>query len=142
MFTHQNGLWKSAFWVIWLKEEQSFWWYVSCVYPIYPIYISLLQTHNIGLVKSHAEFVVSMGSDGRILAQGSFSEVLSHDAKLRREFSENIKEVEKAEEELDTTDPDQVVKGDGKLIVEEESGVGHLSWAAGKFLSGTKRQRA
>lgn len=94
-----------------------------------------LQTHNVGLVRTHAEFVVSMGSDGHVLAQGSFSEVLSHDAKLRRELFDNVKKLEKAEDEIDITDPDQVMKGDGKLIVEEESGVGHLSWSAGKSLS-------
>ncbi|KIJ55945.1 hypothetical protein M422DRAFT_239116 [Sphaerobolus stellatus SS14] len=57
----------------------------------------------------------------------------SHNDKLRRAVSDNQKEVEKADQEVDSNDPDEV-KGasDGKLIIEEETGVGHLSWASMK----------
>ncbi|KIJ34155.1 hypothetical protein M422DRAFT_35218 [Sphaerobolus stellatus SS14] len=74
----------------------------------------IMVTHNVSLAGPHADFVVSMGSDGRVLAQGSFSDVLSHNDKLRRAVADDRKEVE-------------------KLVVEEETGVGHLSWASLKM---------
>ncbi|KIJ48474.1 hypothetical protein M422DRAFT_247819 [Sphaerobolus stellatus SS14] len=94
----------------------------------------IMVTHNVSLAGPHADFVVSLGSDGRVLAQGSFSEVLSHNDKLRRAVSENLKEVEKADQEVDSNDPDEVkTTSDGKLVVEEESGIGHISWASLKM---------
>ena len=86
------------------------------------------------MVGPHADFVVSLGSDGRVLAQGSFSDVLSHNTKLRQAVSDNMKQVKKADQEVDGDNPDEVKDAsDGKLVVEEESGVGHLSWASCEF---------
>ena len=105
-----------------------------------PFETAALQTHNVSLAGPHADFVVSLGSDGRVLAQGSFSEVLSHNDKLRRAVSDNLKQVKKADQEVDGNDPDEV-KGvsDGKLVVEEESGIGHLSWASCEFILPVKQ---
>ncbi|KIJ23038.1 hypothetical protein M422DRAFT_105687, partial [Sphaerobolus stellatus SS14] len=94
----------------------------------------IMVTHNVSLIGPHADFVVSLGIDARILAQGSFSEVLSHNDKLRRAVLENLKQVEKVDQEVDNNDPDEVkAVSDGKLVVEEESGIGHLSWASLKM---------
>lgn len=100
----------------------------------------IMVTHNVSMLGPHADFVVSLGSDGRVATQGSFDEVLSHSSKLRREVSENLKEVEKADQEVDVEADgngpgDSAVKGasDGKLVLEEESGVGHLSWVSLKM---------
>lgn len=94
-----------------------------------------LQTHNVSMVGPRADFVVSLGSDGRVLARGSFSEVLSRNTKLRRAVSDNLKQVEKANQEVDGDNMDEVEDAsDGKLVVEEESGIGHLSWASREFI--------
>lgn len=76
-----------------------------------------------------AEFVVSLGNDGRILSQGSLSKVLAKDKKLSAEVAEETKEIEKAEHAVDIIDPDsERKKPDGKLIVAEEISEGHVGW--------------
>ncbi|KAI0918361.1 hypothetical protein AcV5_002367 [Taiwanofungus camphoratus] len=89
----------------------------------------ILVTHNIAMAIPISEFVVSLGTDGRILSQGGLSNALAKDDKLAAAVAEEIKEIEKAEEEVDQIIP-EVKQADGKLIVAEEISEGHVSWQA------------
>ncbi|KAI0832850.1 multidrug resistance-associated ABC transporter [Trametes gibbosa] len=94
----------------------------------------LLVTHNVAMASPVAEFVVSLGTDGRIASQGTLSKVLAKDKKLSEELAEEREELKKMENEVDQpAEPDEEVtlpKGDGKLIVAEEIAEGHISWPA------------
>lgn len=78
-----------------------------------------------------SEFVVSIGSDGQILSQGSISDALAKNSKLKAEVAEEKQKEEKAEQDIDANQEAEARKEEGKLIVEEESGEGHISWGSG-----------
>ncbi|TCD68834.1 hypothetical protein EIP91_009701 [Steccherinum ochraceum] len=99
----------------------------------------LLVTHNVAMTSSIADFIVSMGSNGRILSQGSLSSALAKDKKLSKELKEETKQIEKIEHEVDPvepTAPEASKPTDGKLIVAEEISEGHVGWAALKMWFG------
>ena len=82
-----------------------------------------------------ADFVISLGTDGRVASQGTLSKVLAKDHKLFEEVAEEREELKKAEDEVDAVDPDSEdapKKSDGKLVVAEEVSEGHVSWSARK----------
>ncbi|KZP30958.1 P-loop containing nucleoside triphosphate hydrolase protein [Athelia psychrophila] len=87
----------------------------------------ILVTHNIAMVSPIADFVVSLGADGRVLSQGSVSEALAKDETLVLEAEEDRQALEKADAEID---PKVEAKTNGKLIVAEDIAEGHVSWAA------------
>ena len=90
-----------------------------------------LQTHNVAMASPVADFVVSLGTDGRVASQGSMSKVLAKDKGLSKEIDEENKVIEKAEHTVDDQQPvEESKKSDGKLIVAEEISVGHISWPA------------
>ncbi|KAI0076666.1 multidrug resistance-associated ABC transporter [Panus rudis PR-1116 ss-1] len=95
----------------------------------------ILVTHNIAMTSPLAEFVVSMGPDGRILSQGTLSNALAKDKTLSAELAQDKKAIEKDEERSKDADPAQnkPKDGKGKLIVEEEVEVGHVGWHAMKL---------
>ncbi|KAH9911177.1 P-loop containing nucleoside triphosphate hydrolase protein [Epithele typhae] len=97
----------------------------------------VLVTHNVAMVSPIADFVVDMGADGRIVSQGSLSTALAHDTKLLKELKQDEEEMKKASQELDAEedeDEDQEAKKDaGKLVVEEETELGHVGWDALKL---------
>ncbi|CAL1696193.1 unnamed protein product [Somion occarium] len=94
----------------------------------------LLVTHNIALAGPIADFVVSLGPDGRILSQGSLSRALAKNKKLAVEMMEETDELKKHETEIDYEVPDAFPsKSDGKLIVAEEIAEGHVGWSALKL---------
>ncbi|KAH8086646.1 hypothetical protein BXZ70DRAFT_549376 [Cristinia sonorae] len=96
----------------------------------------ILVTHNVAMTSSIADFIVSMGSNGRILSQGSLSKALAKDKKLSAELKEETKQIEKAEHEIDPVETEPVEaskKADGKLIVAEEISEGHVGWPALKM---------
>lgn len=108
--------------------------------------LSIVQTHNVNMVVPIADFVVSLGSDGQILSQGTMSDALAKNSKLRQEIAKEKAFEEKAEQEeafeaFEGATPDQVVpaqkeeKKDGKLILEEETAEGHISWNSSEFFS-------
>lgn len=78
-----------------------------------------------------------MGSDGRILSQGSLSSALSRDSRLLKEIEEEQKELEKADQEIDkvveTEKADAAKVSSGKLVVAEEVEEGHVGWKASKL---------
>ena len=90
----------------------------------------VIQTHNVAMVSPIADFVVDMGSDGRIVSQGTLSNALAHDAKLLKELRHEQEEMEKAKQELDqeTPEDENAKQAAGKLIVEEETELGHVGW--------------
>ncbi|KAI0750650.1 hypothetical protein C8Q80DRAFT_1097969 [Daedaleopsis nitida] len=93
----------------------------------------ILVTHNVAMASPIADFVVSLGTDGRVQSQGSLSKVLAKDDKLAEELAEEREEIEKAVHEIDAVQPDETdapKKGDGKLVVSEEISEGHVSWQA------------
>ncbi|OCH87310.1 P-loop containing nucleoside triphosphate hydrolase protein [Obba rivulosa] len=94
----------------------------------------ILVTHNVAVASSVAEFVVSMGTDGRIASQGALSRILAKDPEFSAQVKEESQEIEKAEE-VDEANLDAPARNgsDGKLIVEEEIAIGHIGWPAMKL---------
>ncbi|KAH9921468.1 P-loop containing nucleoside triphosphate hydrolase protein [Fomitopsis serialis] len=93
----------------------------------------LLVTHNVAMASPIADFVVSLGTDGRIASQGTLSKVLAKDKELSKEIEEENKEIEKAEHTVDDQQPnEEPKKSDGKLILSEEVSVGHI-WFLGHW---------
>lgn len=83
------------------------------------------------MTSSIADFVVSMGTDGRILSQGSISDALAKDTTLAKAVTEEQRKEQKAETQIDDNTPE--TKNDeeaGKLVMEEETALGHLSWSS------------
>jgi ABC-type glutathione transport system ATPase component len=103
----------------------------------------LLVTHNVAMTAGIADYVVSLGVDGRVRAKGSVEEALKRDSKLKKEVAQEEKELKKAEKEEKSGDvaaePEgeapQAGQGDGKLIMKEEVAEGHVSWAAREWFS-------
>lgn len=87
------------------------------------------------MVSPVADFVVAMGSDGRILSQGSLASALERDSELLKEITEERAEIEKAEQEVTTLKPEAVeaTKITGKLVVAEEMEDGHVGWTACEY---------
>ncbi|KAI1795060.1 hypothetical protein LXA43DRAFT_1080347 [Ganoderma leucocontextum] len=93
----------------------------------------ILVTHNVAMASPIADFVVSLGTDGRVTSQGTLSKVLAKDHKLSEEVAEEREELKKADDEVDAVEPDSEdapKKSDGKLVVAEEISEGHVSWSA------------
>lgn len=89
------------------------------------------QTHNVSMASPIADFVVALGTDGRITSQGSIASALEHDQKLAAEVAKEEAELEKAGATVDEQTPNEAPTQDtGKLVVEEEVAVGHVGWQA------------
>ncbi|OSD04848.1 P-loop containing nucleoside triphosphate hydrolase protein [Trametes coccinea BRFM310] len=103
----------------------------------------ILVTHNVAMVSPVAHFVVDMGSDGRILSQGSLESALARDANLLSEVKEEQEVLEKAELDLDVEKPDAAAtkQAAGKLVVAEEREQGHVGWTALKLFLGNMSNR-
>lgn len=72
-----------------------------------------------------------MGSDGRILSQGSLSNALAKDVKLSEEAADDSRAIEQADEVIDeSTKGNPATKSDGKLVMSEEVSEGHVGWSA------------
>ncbi|KAI9434174.1 hypothetical protein H4582DRAFT_2177883 [Lactarius indigo] len=98
----------------------------------------LLVTHNVAMASPLADYVVSLGKDGRIASRGSVSDALKKDKTLAKELAKGARAIEDNEEKIDSVKPDETVKSaDGKLILTEEIAEGHVSWDAVKlFING------
>ncbi|KAH9939278.1 uncharacterized protein BXZ73DRAFT_99482 [Epithele typhae] len=91
----------------------------------------ILVTHNVALASPIADYVVSLGTDGRVSSQGTLSKVLTGDAELSKELAQEEAELKKTQEAVDDAEFEAVTtKSDGKLIVAEEIAEGHVSWSA------------
>ncbi|CAE6514065.1 unnamed protein product [Rhizoctonia solani] len=98
----------------------------------------LIVTHSVAMVSEVADFVVSLGTSGRIVSQGYVSEVLRANAGFRAEFEkEKYAEAAAVTEVIDGIEEERpkntIKKGDGKLMVEEEVTTGHVGWPAIKL---------
>ncbi|KAJ7773843.1 hypothetical protein B0H16DRAFT_1510188 [Mycena metata] len=84
----------------------------------------ILVTHNIAMTSKLADFVVSVGSDGRVHGQVATEKVLA-------QVSKDQAIVQAVEQELDSTaSTEKITEGTGKLVVAEEIEIGHVSWEA------------
>ncbi|TFK78157.1 P-loop containing nucleoside triphosphate hydrolase protein, partial [Polyporus arcularius HHB13444] len=105
----------------------------------------ILVTHNVAMVSPVADFLVDIGSDGRILSQGSLSAALSKDSKLLKEVEEEQQVLEKVEQEIDpsaeTEKAAEAQQRTGKLTVAEEIQEGHVGWDAVKLFLANVSQR-
>ncbi|EMD41587.1 hypothetical protein CERSUDRAFT_79219 [Gelatoporia subvermispora B] len=93
----------------------------------------ILVTHNVAIASPIADFVVSLGTDGRIASMGSLDLALAKNKKLSQDLREEKDEIRKAEHEVDEVEPNVPARKDGKLIVEEEVEVGHVGWPTMKL---------
>ncbi|EPS98690.1 hypothetical protein FOMPIDRAFT_1037403 [Fomitopsis schrenkii] len=95
----------------------------------------LLVTHNVSMASPIADFVVALGTDGRITSQGSIANALEHDQKLAAELAKEEAHIEKAEATVEEQAPaEELSKQDiGKLVVDEEIAVGHVGLSAMKL---------
>lgn len=74
-----------------------------------------------------ADYVVSLGKDGRVASRGSALDAIAEYITLSPELVEKVQDEEKRIDE----EPDATAKqADGKLIVAEEIAEGHVSWDA------------
>jgi hypothetical protein len=97
----------------------------------------LLVTHNVALTAPIANFVVSFGSDGRLVATGLPKDILLKDKALIAQI-EHEQEALELEDDLagddtvqnDVEDDTTVVAKGAKLVLEEEVQVGRVTWKA------------
>ena len=86
------------------------------------------------MVSPIADFVVDVGSDGRILSQGTLENALAHDSSLLKDVEHEAEELQKADQEIDGEKEEDVnaQSSAGKLVVAEEIEEGHVGWRACK----------
>jgi ABC-type methionine transport system ATPase subunit len=102
----------------------------------------LLVTHNVALTAPLADFVVSLGPDGRVRAQGSVADVLARDAAFEQEMAHDREVLAEAATAPDApgepaaADAAAKPASDGKLIMKEEIAEGHVSWSAREYRRG------
>lgn len=96
------------------------------------------QTHNVAMVSPVADFVVSLGLDGRVVSQGTqVSDALKANSKLRAQVAETSKITEKEAkaEEMEGTEEPKAEKPTGQLVAKEEILEGRVGWTACQFFS-------
>ena len=78
-----------------------------------------------------ADYVVSLGRDGRVASRGSVADALKKDKTLAKELAEGAHAIKDDEKRIDPEEPNEPAKAaDGKLILAEEIAEGHVSWDA------------
>lgn len=96
-------------------------------------WLIILQTHNIALVGPIVEYVVSVGLNGIVQAQGTdITGLLEKNPRLASKIEEDKKALDKVEE-VEEKLPVKA-KADGKLVVAEEIVEGHITWKSIKLL--------
>jgi hypothetical protein len=86
------------------------------------------------MIRSLADFVVSIGTNGRVVAQGTIQEVVGVDKSISKKLQQAEAEIKIAEEEIDKPDETTQPKSSGKLIMAEEIEMGHVSWDSGVLI--------
>jgi ABC-type glutathione transport system ATPase component len=61
--------------------------------------MKLLQTHNVAMASTVADYVVLLGADGRISKQGAVSEVVAQEVQLKQEIEHEKAAIETDEVE-------------------------------------------
>lgn len=87
----------------------------------------LQQSHNVALIRPIADFVVALGSDGRIASQGSLDKTLQGDSELLSELGAEEEQLKNVGGELDKPELEGKSKN-GKLVVDEEIKEGQVGW--------------
>ena len=77
-----------------------------------------------------SEFVLSLGQDGRVSAQGTVEEVIAIDKIMQTEAEKSEEEDLIEDEVIDGAAGGEPTKTDGKLVVAEEIALGHVTWSA------------
>ncbi|KDR74315.1 hypothetical protein GALMADRAFT_250126 [Galerina marginata CBS 339.88] len=91
----------------------------------------LLVTHNIALAIPIADFIVSIGLDGRVQSQGTeVALAIAKSSTLATEAEKDREATGIAKENIDLLPK----TADGKLIIAEEIAVGHVTWKSIKLL--------
>lgn len=82
-----------------------------------------------------ADFVVSLGTDGQVVSQGSMDKAIIRDKALLADIRAEAQELELADQKV--TDPrlEDKSKTDGKLMKKEEVSEGHVGWQARELQS-------
>jgi hypothetical protein len=85
------------------------------------------QTHNVALVRPIADFVITLGSDGRVRSQGTMAEITKSGS--------SIVQIHDDQQVLNTRQAHStggaIAKpADGKLVVAEEIQIGHVGSSA------------
>ncbi|PCH35576.1 hypothetical protein WOLCODRAFT_80373 [Wolfiporia cocos MD-104 SS10] len=96
----------------------------------------IMVTHNVAMVSPIAQLVVSLGTDGRVLSQGTLCNALERSAELAAEAA--AEELAASSDSGDTShlNGDATIakrNSDGKLILAEEISEGHVGWPALKM---------
>lgn len=97
------------------------------------------QTHNVAMAMPIAQYVVSLGLDGRIATKGTVSEALAMDEEMRKEAMQSEMAEKKADEVEATEGKDEKKDQDnsGKLVMAEEVVEGHVGWnSSGYYVPG------
>ncbi|EUC62287.1 P-loop nucleoside triphosphate hydrolase, partial [Rhizoctonia solani AG-3 Rhs1AP] len=98
----------------------------------------IIVTHNVAMVSEVAEFVISLGADGRIASQGTIDEAYRSNPKLKTEAEKDEELEHKGDQVVDDSNPADKTdanakKSDGKLMVAEDIAEGHVGWPALKL---------
>ena len=92
------------------------------------------------MVSEVADFVISLGTNGRVVSQGSVDDAFRSNPKLKVEAEKDQELERKGEQVVDESNPvgdkvpePQAKKSNGKLMVAEEVAEGHVGWPAMKL---------
>jgi hypothetical protein len=86
------------------------------------------------MVAPIAQFVVSLGLDGRVVSQGTMSEAMKEDSRFAKEVAKNEEQIEKEDEVVALEGGEkEEKKPSGKLMTAEEKAEGHVAWPASSF---------
>lgn len=86
------------------------------------------------MVGEVADFMVSLGTDGRVIGQGHIDDVIRSNPRLKAEVEKDQELERKAADTVDEIDsakeegPGFTRKSGGKLMVAEEIAEGHIGW--------------
>lgn len=83
-----------------------------------------------------AQYVISLGSDGRIASHGSVAETLAVDKEMQKEVMESEIAEQKADEAFALEGAEEnKLDNSGKLVMAEEVVEGHIGWDASEWHS-------
>ncbi|KAH9077606.1 hypothetical protein EDB83DRAFT_2285647 [Lactarius deliciosus] len=90
---------------------------------------TVLLTHNFAIAYPIADYVVSLGLDGRITNHGSVSDAFTKDKTFAKGLAESSCVIKDDGKKIDVKEPDKTTaRVDGKLILAEEGAYGHVGW--------------
>jgi ABC-type multidrug transport system ATPase subunit len=92
----------------------------------------ILVTHNVAMTGPFAQFVVSIGSNGRIASQGTIGDALSKNKGLLAKVATENEAIEGLVDGPGEPKKEGE-KGGGKLMTDEEIALGHVSLESREF---------